>query len=110
MNYAQFRKIITLLEDTSKVVGKASKYVQESIFNKHNLLISTLLESIYESDAITYILYEWLTGNKSELNVTLEDGTKIVYPLDTMEDLYKVMEMYKADPLTKHEKYDKVTE
>lgn len=98
MNYKQFKDIIILLEDTSKVVDKASKYVHVSLFEKHNRLISALLEKIYEPDAISFILFEWLTGNKSELHQTLEDGTVIVYPLETMEDLYRVMEMYKVTP------------
>lgn len=95
MNYEQFKQVVTLLEKTSSVVNDASKYVNMSTFEAHNLLVSTLLETIYEPDAVAYILYEWLIGNKNELTVTSKDGTSIVYPMETLEDLYRAMELYK---------------
>ena len=97
MNLDQFKTIIELLEETSNTVNKASKYVHASLFNKHNTLISALLETIYTPEAITYILYEWLTGNKSELRVKVDEDTTIIYPLNTVEDLYKAMELYKVN-------------
>lgn len=97
MKYSQFKDIILLLKSSSDVVDKSSKYVHTDIFEEHNKLISALLEAIYLPDAVSNILYEWLIGNKSPLQVTVDENCIISYPLETMEDLYKVMEMYKLD-------------
>lgn len=93
MSFDEFKEIILLLYETSNKTDKATKFVRTDLFDSHNKLISTLLEKIYEPEAVSFILYEWLIGNKSELKVTTEENT-IVYPLDTIEDLYQVMQMY----------------
>ena len=53
------------------------------------------LSDIYEQEAIQFILFEWLAGNKSDLRVPINTDTVVIYPLETVEDLYKVMELYK---------------
>lgn len=96
MKYTKFKEIILLLRQSSNVVDKSTKYVQTNLFDEHNKLISSLLEAIYEPAAVSNILYEWLIGNTSPLRVTVE-GVTVSYPLKTMKDLYRVMEMYKLD-------------
>lgn len=95
MNYEQFVKIVNSLQEVSKQVNKTTGIIQQSFFNKHNLLVSNLLEAIYQPQAITYILYEWLIGNRSPLTVT-HDGVEVIYPLNTVHDVWVAMEMYPA--------------
>ena len=97
MKFEQFAKIIEDLRATNELVDTCSRYLKPALFEKHNALIADLLESIYCPDAISYILYEWLLGNRSPLEQTLPDGTKLVHELQTVYDLWKVMELYRAD-------------
>lgn len=97
MRFEQFAKIIEDLRATNELVDTCSRYLKPALFEKHNALIADLLEGIYYPDAISYILYEWLLGNRSPLEQTLPDGTKVIHELQTIHDLWKVMEMYRAD-------------
>lgn len=90
MQLEQFEKVIKLLKEAAKETEKAEKYVKPRIFNKHLELIATLLESIYKDSGIT-ILFKWLGGDITPYKVIIDKDTTIVYPLDTVEDLYKVM-------------------
>lgn len=96
MNFNQFAKIIEDLRATNEVVQACDKYIKACVFAKHNILIADLLESMYQADAISYILYEWLLGNREPLRQTLPDGTEVIHELKTVHDLWKVMEMYPA--------------
>lgn len=97
MNFQQFAKIIEDLRKTNKVVDACEKgYIKTGIFSAHNQLIADLLEAIYEPDAITYILYEWLLGNREPLIQTLPDGTELRHELTTVHDVWKAMELYKV--------------
>ena len=97
MKFEQFAKVIEDLRATNELVDTCSKYLKPALFEKHNTLIADLLEGMYYPDAISYILYEWLVGNRSPLEQTLPDGTKVVHELQTIYDLWKVMELYRVD-------------
>ena len=97
MNFQQFAKVIEDLRKTNEVVDACEKgYIKVDLFSAHNQLIADLLEAIYEPDAITYVLYEWLLGNRGPLVQTLPDGTELRHDLTTVHDVWKVMEMYKV--------------
>lgn len=91
----QFKDMVALLQETFKVSSKAGKYIKSSVFSPFDKLIMMLLGNIYEQEAIQFILFEWLNGNKSPLTVPIDEQTTVVYPLNTVEDLYKAMEIYK---------------
>lgn len=95
MKLEQFKDMIALLQETFKVSSKAGKYVKQSVFAPFDKLIMMFLSGIYEQDAIQFILFEWLAGNQSDLRVPIDTDTVVTYPLETVEDLYTVMELYK---------------
>ena len=95
LNLAQFKKVVTLIVESTKEVEDCKKYIKEKVFDKHNELVYTLLESIYDEKALSYILYEWLLGNTSPLKVKIDENTELIYEVETIEDLWKAMELYK---------------
>ena len=75
--------------------SKAGKDIKQSVFTPFDKLIMIYLSDIYMQDAIQFILFEWLAGNKSALRVPIDTDIVVTYPLETVEDLYTVMELYK---------------
>ena len=91
MNFEDFKKMIELEQETHETSQKLYDYIRPEIFEPFWKLSTHLLKQIYTKAGIEFIYYEWITGNKSPL--IEDDGTKV--PIDTVEQLYEVMEGYR---------------
>lgn len=97
MKFKDFKKIYeTLVICHSKMEKYYDVLKIDEVWNEHNEAITLLLEQIYEKTAITFILDEWLDGNRSPITYKdRETGAVIEVPLNTLEDLWKAMETYR---------------
>lgn len=79
--------------------SKMEKYYDvlkiDEVWDDFNKTITFLLSQLYEDNALMYILDEYLDGNSSPLTIQQEDGTVIEYPLNTEEDVWRAMELYR---------------
>lgn len=103
MKFESFKQVIKDLKESHEVASMLYDFIRPEVFESHNRLIVNLLDEIYGEYITSYILYEWLSGNKSPVVYTGNDGVQVTYPVETVYDLWKVMERLK-EPGVKMEK------
>lgn len=101
MLFKDFKNIVELLKASVKAQEKCRDILQPSIFEEHNELITALLLQLYNEYAVTYILNEWLCGNKTPIIFTNNEGTTVEIPMNTVRELWKAMEAYGQHELNK---------
>lgn len=99
MNYDKFETIVHCLQKTVEYTNRANRFVRPEIFDTHNRLIALLLESIYDADAVAYVLFEWMNGNTSPLSMKQEDGSELILPLETLHDVWVAMEKFPVNSM-----------
>lgn len=97
MKLQTFKEIVSLFEKCIQVRSDATKFVKAKTFEPFTDLHLYLLTEIYQEEAVKFIFLEWLGGNKNPLKVELDRDTSVIYPLETVEDLHKAMELYKIE-------------
>lgn len=95
MKYKQFAKVIKYLKESSKLLEDTYNIIRPEVFEKHNQLITLLLEEIYGEFVVCFIIDEWLRGNKSPIVFNSDDGTRIEKSINTLQDLWKISEELK---------------
>lgn len=95
MKFESFKQVIKDLKESHEVASMLYDFIRPEVFESHNRLIVNLLDEIYGEYITSYILYEWLSGNKSPVVYTGNDGVQVTYPVKTVYDLWKVMERLK---------------
>ena len=94
MLFRDFQEIIKLLQGCADTQSKCAGILYPSVFEEHNILISTLLKQVYTEHSVEYILNEWLCGNKNPIVFTSNRNVTREIPIATEHDLWKAMETY----------------
>jgi len=99
MEYSKFEEIISKYQKRQAVIDECYKIlVKPEFFDAFYELDETLMDAVfyqhYTDVGISYVLYEWLyCDNKSPL-IVKTDGKEHKYVLETIKDVYDVMEKY----------------
>lgn len=101
MLYKDFKNIVDLLKRAVRVQDRCKDILQPNLFDEHNQLITELLLQLYNKYAVTYVLNEWLCGNKNPIIFTDNEGNTIETPMNTVHELWNAMEVYGSHELDK---------
>lgn len=106
MKFNNFKRIMNDIEKCQKLENRYYNILKiDAVWNDHNTVISDLLIEIYGQPAVDYILYEYLSGNKSPITITDDKtGEVTVQPLNTLKDLWHAMEKHKLPGYRNDEK------
>ena len=94
MLFRDFQEIIKLLQGCANVQNRCEGILSPSVFEEHNILISTLLKQVYNEHSVEYILNEWLCGNRNPIVFTNNKNVSRDVQITTEHDLWKAMETY----------------
>jgi hypothetical protein len=99
MKFELFNDIVTKWKNANEFQDKVMKVkVSPEFFDVFYELIEKLMDTVfydcYTRNGIDYVLYEWLYGNKSPVTITEDNGDVVKVELNTIKDVYDVMEKY----------------
>lgn len=95
MSFKKFQQLIEYLRGYHETVDSVGNILQPHIMENPSRLISFLLIEIYGEHAVSYVLDEYLRGNRTPV-VFKKNGVSVSEPCSSIKELWVLMEKLKS--------------